>query len=75
MNGGHVVRPAGAVELLAPAAGWAGAATGYRRGAAVGEDQGAVHTGFVINELEPGGSIPWHVHSFEESRTWWRVRR
>jgi mannose-6-phosphate isomerase-like protein (cupin superfamily) len=67
VSGGHVVRPAGAVELVAPATGWARAATGYRRGAAVGEDQGAVHTGFVINELEPGGSIPWHVHSFEET--------
>ena len=67
VSGGHVVRPAGAVELVAPVTGWAGAATGYRRGAAVGEDQGAVHTGFVINELEPGGSIPWHVHSFEET--------
>jgi len=33
----------------------------------VGEDDHAVHTGFVINELDPGGSIPWHVHSFEES--------
>jgi mannose-6-phosphate isomerase-like protein (cupin superfamily) len=26
-----------------------------------------VHTGFVINELDPSGSIPWHVHSYEES--------
>jgi len=33
----------------------------------VGEDDHAVHTGFVINELDGGGSIPWHVHSFEES--------
>ena len=34
---------------------------------AVGEDDHAVHTGFMISELDPGGSIPWHVHSFEES--------
>jgi mannose-6-phosphate isomerase-like protein (cupin superfamily) len=67
VSGGHLVRPADAVELVAPTTGWAGGATGYRRCLAVGEDDHAVHTGFVINELDPGGSIPWHVHSFEES--------
>ena len=67
MSGGHLVRPAGEIELAAPTTGWAGNATGYRRSTAVGEDDHAVHTGFVINELDPGGSIPWHVHSFEES--------
>ena len=67
MSGGHLVRPADAVEFVAPTTGWAGGATGYRRCMAVGEDDHAVHTGFVISELEPGGSIPWHVHSFEES--------
>jgi mannose-6-phosphate isomerase-like protein (cupin superfamily) len=61
------VRPADAVELVAPATGWSGGATGYRRCTAVGEDDHAVHTGFVISELDPGGSIPWHVHSYEES--------
>jgi mannose-6-phosphate isomerase-like protein (cupin superfamily) len=34
---------------------------------AVSEDDHAVHTGFMISELDAGGSIPWHVHSFEES--------
>jgi mannose-6-phosphate isomerase-like protein (cupin superfamily) len=67
VSGGHLVRPAGAVELLAPTTGWASAATGYRRGMAVGEDDHAVHTGFMISELDAGGEIPWHVHSFEES--------
>ena len=67
MTGGHLVRPAGALELVAPTAGWASAATGYRRGMAVGEDDHAVHTGFMISELDAGGEIPWHVHSFEES--------
>ncbi|HJQ86559.1 MAG TPA: cupin domain-containing protein [Propionibacteriaceae bacterium] len=67
MSRGHLVRPADAVELVAPTTGWAGGATGYRRCMAVGEDDHAVHTGFVISELDPGGSIPWHVHSFEES--------
>ena len=67
MSGGHLVRPADAVEFVAPSTGWAGGATGYRRCTAVGEDDHAVHTGFVISELDPDGSIPWHVHSFEES--------
>ena len=67
MSGGHLVRPADAVELVAPTTGWSGGATGYRRCTAVGEDDHAVHTGFMISELDPGGSIPWHVHSFEES--------
>jgi quercetin dioxygenase-like cupin family protein len=35
--------------------------------AAVGEDDGAVHTGFGLCELDPGGSVPAHAHSFEES--------
>ena len=34
---------------------------------AVSEDDHAVHTGFMIAELGPGGWIPWHVHSYEES--------
>ncbi|HEY6684465.1 MAG TPA: cupin domain-containing protein [Propionibacteriaceae bacterium] len=67
MSGGHLVRPAGALELAAPTTGWATAATDYRCGIAVGEDDHAVHTGFMISELGAGGSIPWHVHSFEES--------
>ncbi|HEY9351062.1 MAG TPA: cupin domain-containing protein [Acidothermales bacterium] len=33
----------------------------------VGEDAGAVHTGFGIAILQPGGFAPAHVHSFEES--------
>jgi mannose-6-phosphate isomerase-like protein (cupin superfamily) len=62
-----LVRPAGAVELVAPTTGWASSATGYRRGMAVSEDDHAVHTGFMISELDAGGELPWHVHSFEES--------
>jgi quercetin dioxygenase-like cupin family protein len=52
---------------LAPPGSWAAAATGFRRRAAVDETSGAVHTGFGICELQPGGSIPAHVHSFEQS--------
>jgi mannose-6-phosphate isomerase-like protein (cupin superfamily) len=67
VSGGFLVRPAGALELVPPTTGWASEATGYRRGAAVSEDDHAVHTGFMINELDAAGEIPWHVHSFEES--------
>jgi mannose-6-phosphate isomerase-like protein (cupin superfamily) len=62
-----LVRPAGEIELVAPTTGWASSATGYRRAIAVSEDDHAVHTGFLIAELDPGGWIPWHVHSYEES--------
>ncbi|MFB6846337.1 cupin domain-containing protein [Streptomyces sp. NPDC056373] len=40
---------------------------GYRRQALVGEDDGSVHTGFGLCELLPGGRLPAHVHSYEES--------
>jgi quercetin dioxygenase-like cupin family protein len=40
---------------------------GYSRWSAVGYEDGAVHTDFGLSKLEPGGVIPTHVHSFEES--------
>jgi quercetin dioxygenase-like cupin family protein len=41
---------------------------GLRRWSVVDEHvPGAVHTGFAIVELDPGGMIPWHVHSYEDS--------
>jgi mannose-6-phosphate isomerase-like protein (cupin superfamily) len=67
VSGGYLVRPAGEIELVAPTTGWASSATGYRRAMAVSEDDHAVHTGFMIAELDSEGSIPWHVHSYEES--------
>lgn len=42
-------------------------ATGFRRWSVIGERTGAAHTGFGICELDPGGSFPAHVHSFEQS--------
>ena len=66
MSGGHLVRRGAEIALRA-ATGWAAAARGYRREVAVGESARAVHTGFVVGELEPGGLLPSHVHSFEES--------
>ncbi len=66
MTGGHLVRPGEAAVLAAPQ-GWAADASGYRRWDPVGEEAGAVHTGFGVCELDPGGRVPAHVHSFEES--------
>lgn len=40
---------------------------GFRRWTIVDEPAGAVSTGFGIGEMDPGGSIDWHVHSYEES--------
>jgi quercetin dioxygenase-like cupin family protein len=66
MTGGHLVRPGGDAVLAVPR-GWAAGASGYRRWDPVGEESGAVHTGFGVCELDPGGEVPAHVHSFEES--------
>lgn len=62
----HVVRRAADARYVSPG-GWAAGALGYRRWTTVDEEAGAVHTGFGICELDPGGSLPTHVHSFEES--------
>ena len=47
--------------------GFAERSTGFRRRAAVNEAAGSVHMGFGICELDAGGAIDWHVHSYEES--------
>ncbi len=66
MTSGHIVSLA-ADAVFAPPSGWAADAKGYRRWGVVGEDAGAVHTGFFVGELDPGGYLPSHVHSFETS--------
>lgn len=40
---------------------------GFRRWAAIDARAGSVHLEFAVCELDPGGSIDSHVHSFEES--------
>ena len=65
-SGGHVVRTNVEADYAAPS-GWAAGAPGYRRWTLVDETAGAVHTGFGLCELAPDGSVPAHVHSFEES--------
>jgi quercetin dioxygenase-like cupin family protein len=66
MRSNHLVRRA-AEARYDPPGGWAADAPGYRRWTVVGESGGAVHTGFGVCTLEPGGNLPTHVHSFEES--------
>jgi quercetin dioxygenase-like cupin family protein len=66
MTAAHLVRRAGEADLAVPQ-GWSGHSEGFRRWSVVDEAAGAVHTGFGICELEPGGSVAAHVHSFEES--------
>jgi quercetin dioxygenase-like cupin family protein len=52
-------------ELGVPAA-FAGRSQGYGRSSHIDRSVGAVHTGFGTCQLEAGGSIDSHVHSFEE---------
>ncbi len=44
-----------------------GHGSGYRVGPVVDEPSGGVQMGFRIGRLDPGGEVPAHVHSFEES--------
>ena len=62
----HLVRRAADADYQEPS-GWAASAQGYQRWNVIGENTGAVHTGFGICVLDPGGSMPAHVHSFEET--------
>jgi len=62
----HRVIHAADADYQAPS-GWAASAEGYTRWSAVGEENGAPHTSFGICALDPGGEVPAHVHSFEES--------
>lgn len=61
----HVQR-ADEIEMAVPAA-LEGKASGLRRATPVGRHVGAVHTGFAVCELEPGGYVDMHVHSTEQS--------
>jgi quercetin dioxygenase-like cupin family protein len=62
MTSRHVVLPA-AEARFEP-----GPGTGFTRWAMVGEHTpAAVHTGFGVCALDPGGAVPPHLHSYEES--------
>ena len=65
MTSRHVVRKSDELALSAPPG---STAEGFRRWSVVDEHvPGAVHTGFAIAEMDPGGRIPWHVHSYEDA--------
>jgi quercetin dioxygenase-like cupin family protein len=66
MSARFVVRRRDEAQYADPGA-LAPGSSGLTRWAAVTEDDGSVHTGFGISRLAPGGSVPTHLHSFEES--------
>jgi len=45
---------------------YAGRGEGYRQAPLIGRSTGSVHTGLAVAQLDPGGLLPPHVHSFEE---------
>ncbi|MGR0220680.1 cupin domain-containing protein [Agromyces sp. ZXT2-6] len=66
MNARYVVRRSDSSAYEIPE-GLAPGSNGLTRWCAVGYDDGAAHTDFGISRLAPGGSVPAHLHSFEES--------
>jgi quercetin dioxygenase-like cupin family protein len=66
MTSRSLVRRAGEADPTVPAA-FKAHSSRFTRWSVVDETAGAVHTGFGVCSLEPGGSVDAHVHSFEES--------
>ncbi|HEY3612098.1 MAG TPA: cupin domain-containing protein [Gaiellales bacterium] len=62
----YLVRTAAEIAP-APSAPYGPHAAGYGRDDLVGRGDGAVHTGFALCELAPGGHVGTHLHSREES--------
>jgi quercetin dioxygenase-like cupin family protein len=62
----HIVKKVGRLEYDVPSE-FSGRASGYTRDGVVDEVGGAVQMGFHLAQLEPGGRVDTHVHSFEES--------
>ena len=62
----HAVLKADQARPVVPE-GVAGRSRGFRRWTAINDRTGSVHQEFGICELDPEGSVGWHVHSFEES--------
>lgn len=61
----HLIRTTDQADFEVPSA-YAGVSTGFRRWDIVNGETGSVHQEFNICELDAGGSIDAHVHSFEE---------
>jgi quercetin dioxygenase-like cupin family protein len=66
MTSRFIVRRAGEADPAVPA-GWAAHSKGFSRWSVVDETTVAVHTGFGVCALEPGGKVAAHLHSYEES--------
>ena len=66
MSPRHLVRTRDDATWVVPP-GYEAHTKGFRRWPVVDEAAGAASTGFGIGEMEPGGSIDPHVHSYEES--------
>jgi quercetin dioxygenase-like cupin family protein len=66
MESKHLVRTSDQAAFEVPAA-YLGISNGFRRWTVVNRETGSVHQEFNICELDAGGSIAAHVHSFEES--------
>lgn len=62
----HLVRTVDQAAFTVPSA-FAALSKGFRRWSIVNGETGSVHQEFNICELDPGGSIDAHVHTFEES--------
>jgi quercetin dioxygenase-like cupin family protein len=65
MSSNHLVATADDASYVVPP--WLeGHVKGFRQWTIV-DETAAVHTGFGVTEMDPGGSISPHVHSYEES--------
>src|SRR5919108_537037 len=62
----HLIRTADQASFEVPSA-FRALSKGFRRWPVVNGAAGSVHQEFNICELDPGGSIGAHLHSFEES--------
>jgi len=60
------VQKADDIELATPTA-LGDRVRGLRRASLVGRDAGAVHTGFALCAMDPGGTVETHLHSTEQS--------
>jgi len=57
----------GSTQVWAPPAGPLAGSPGLEGWSVLDAGTDAVHTGFGLGRLAPGGSVPGHVHSYEES--------
>lgn len=62
----HIVRKVDSQAMEVPGE-FAGRSTGYTCHAVVDEPSGGVQMGFRLAQLDSGGSVDAHVHSFEET--------